>query len=89
MSSILSDIETVICKGDSINNAFNLKQRIKDQMVRFLLAKCENDYTFDMDLRLHSGSPLWIMNALKMNLSVEQIATLTGLSIEEIKSLAK
>lgn len=28
-------------------------------------------------------------NALKMNLSVEQIATLTGLSIEEIKSLAK
>lgn len=29
------------------------------------------------------------MNALKMNLSVEQIATLTGLSIEEIKSLAK
>ena len=67
MNSILSDIESVICKGDSINNAYNLKQRIKDQMVRFLLAKRENDHRFDMDLRLHSGSPLWIMNALKMN----------------------
>lgn len=66
MSSILSDIEDVIYKGDSINNAYNLKQRIKDQMVRFLLAKCENDYMFDMDLRRHSGSPLWIMNVLKL-----------------------
>ena len=66
MSSILSDIETVICKGDSINKAYNLKQRIKDQMVRFLLAKCESDYMFDMGLKLHSGSPLWIMNVLKM-----------------------
>ena len=66
MSSILSDIETVICKGDSINNVYNLKQRIKDQMVRFLLAKCESDYMFDMGLKLHSGSPLWIMNVLKM-----------------------
>ena len=66
MSSILSDIETVICKGDSINKVYNLKQRIKDQMVRFLLTKCENDYKFDMDLKVHSGSPLWIMNALKM-----------------------
>ena len=66
MSSILSDIETVIYKGDSINNVYNLKQRIKDQMVRFLLAKCENDYKFDRGLKLHSGSPLWIMNVLKM-----------------------
>lgn len=66
MSSILSDIETVIYKGDSINNAYNLKQRIKNQMVRFLLAKCENDYMFDMDLKLHCGSPLWIMNTLKL-----------------------
>ena len=66
MSSILSDIETVIYKGDSINNVYNLKQRIKDQMVRFLLAKCESDYMFDMGLKLHSGSPLWIMNVLKM-----------------------
>lgn len=65
MSSILSDIETVICKGDSINKAYNLKQRIKDQMVRFLLAKCENDYKFDMDLKRHCGSPLWIMRCLK------------------------
>ena len=67
MSSILSDFETVICKGDSINKAYNLKQRIKDQMVRFLLAKRKNDYKFDMDLKLHRGSPLRIMNALKMN----------------------
>lgn len=66
MSSILSDIEDVIYKGDSINNTYNLKQRIKDQMVRFLLAKCENDYRFDMDLKLHCGSPLWIMNTLKL-----------------------
>ena len=73
MSSILSDIETVIYKGDSINNAYNLKQRIKDQMVRFLLAKCKNDYMFDMDLKRHSGSPLWIMNALKMNFIREYI----------------
>jgi hypothetical protein len=65
MNSILSDIESVICKGDSINKAYNLKQRIKDQMVRFLLAKCKNDYRFDMDLKLHRGSPLWIMRCLK------------------------
>lgn len=66
MSSILSDIETVIYKGDSINNAYNLKQRIKDQMVRFLFAKRENDYRFDMDLRRRCGSTLWIANTLKM-----------------------
>lgn len=65
MSSILSDIETVIYKGDLINKAYNLKQRIKDQMVRFLFAKCENDDKFYMNIRLHSGSKFWIMNILK------------------------
>lgn len=67
MNSILSDIETVIYKGDSISNAYNLKQRIKDQMVRFLLAKREDDYMFDMNIKRHCGSPTWIMNTLKMN----------------------
>ena len=70
-------------------------QRKSTEVQNMLLM--EYDYATDIEVQreeaFEKGSQQakieTAKNALKMNLSVEQIATLTGLSIEEIKSLAK